>query len=112
MVDIQNVSIAQSQLDENGLVFCWEIKQKKWVKRFPIDAREGIACGLMNLQGPDEGPHPNAKQSTAEDHEATFAAMSKSSLRTLCVKNEVQHGGADTKTSLIKRLISTGIIPE
>ena len=112
MTDIQSVHIAQSQLDENGLVFCWLIKDEKWAKRFPIDAREGIARGLMNMQGPDEGPHPDAKKATAEDYEVAFAALSKSALRTLCVKHGVQHGGADTKTSLIKRLITTGIIPE
>lgn len=111
MTDIQSISISQRQLDENGLVLCWLIGEGKWVKRFPIDAKEGIAAGTMNMIGPEDQPSP-AKQDQAEDHEMAFAAMSKTRLRSLCVQHGVQHGGADTKASLIKRLISQSIIPE
>jgi len=110
--DVSEVSISTHQLDENGLVACWLVEAKVWAKRSPIDAREGIAVGGINLTGPDGDVATSIERMSDNAIEAAFAAMSKSQLRQLCVANKVDHTGMDSKTSLVKRLVTSGTVPQ
>ena len=112
MKHVSDVSISTHQMDNNGLVACWVISEKVWTKRSPIDAREGVAFGSISLEGPDNDSSPSNERMSDNAIEAAFAAMSKSQLRTLCVANKVEHTGMDTKTSLVKRLVTSGTVPE
>ena len=113
-VDISrdSVHIPPSAMDEHGLVFCWSVADKKWRKLWPIDAREGIGVGAYSLQGPDGVAEEDNAPPPAEDREAAFGAMPKATLRGYCVDNDVSHSGADTKVSLVKRLVGAGVIPK
>ena len=103
------VGIPQSSIDENGLAFCWSKDDKKWLKIWPIDARERIATGELSLDGPES---QDAEPPSAEDLEAAFGTMPKATLRGYCVENNVTHTGADTKASLVKRLVDAGVVPK
>jgi len=109
--DITNIGISQSQLDENGLVFLWHIEKQEWIKRVPIDARELIAAGEANMQGPDAEAGSTSKPDPV-DHEAALAELSKAKLRDLCIEKEVPFVGTDTKASLIQKLLDCGVVPE
>ena len=113
-VDISrdSVRIPPSAMDEHGLVFCWSIENKKWIKLWPIDAREGIGVGALSLEGPDDASGGDNAPPPAEDREALFGRMPKATLRGYCVDNDVSHSGADTKVSLVKRLVDAGVIPK
>lgn len=109
MTDIQLVTIPTSRIDENGLVHCWSMKSSKWVKRSPIDVREGIANGSLALDKP--GEEADKLPASKSEQEEWLSQMSKSKLRDLCIQNDVDHTGSDTKASLIKRLINSGVAP-
>lgn len=119
MTDTQHITIARdsvhippSAVDANGLVFCWQKDADKWIKLWPIDARERIAAGEVSLQGPDGAGDENNAPPPAEEREAAFGRMPKATLRGYCVDNHVDHSGADTKVSLVKRLVDAGVIPK
>ena len=109
---VSEVTISTHQIDNNGLVACWLVDDKKWTKRTPIDAREGIALGAISLEGPGSDLSTSTKRMSDNAIETAFAAMSKSQLRTLCVANKVEHTGMDSKTSLVKRLVTSGTVPQ
>ena len=106
------VGIPQSSIDENGLAFCWSKDDKKWLKIWPIDARERIAAGELSLESPDDAGKGETAPPPAADLEAAFGAMPKATLRGYCMENNVDHSGADTKVSLVTRLVDAGVIPK
>lgn len=111
-VDIHrdSVHIPQSAVDDNGLVFCWSNTDREWRKVSPIDAREGIGVGALSLQGPEEGePAPEVPEPPAR--ERAFGAMPKSKLRQLCIEHKVANSGADSKQSLVTKLVTAGVLP-
>lgn len=110
--DISNVSISQSQLDKNGLVYLWLIDKKDWTKRMPIDAREMIAAGEANLTGPKDQESGESSKPEPADHEAALAELSKPALRDLCMKNKAPFVAADTKRSLVQKLLDCGVVPQ
>jgi len=99
-------------VDANGLVFCWSKADEKWVKMWPIDARERIAAGELSLESPDDAGKGETAPPPAADLEAAFGAMPKATLRGYCMENNVDHSGADTKVSLVTRLVDAGVIPK
>lgn len=111
MPDIQDIEINQHHMDDNGLVFVFEVQTQSWVKRTPIDAKEGVALGVFSLSGPQEGEQAEAAPSDRELEEA-LVAMTKGKLRSLCIEHSIDHTAADTKQSLIQRLVVAGIMPK
>jgi hypothetical protein len=57
-------------IDERGQVRIWMIAEKRWIKRWPVDAVEILKSGTANLTGPEEEieqqqtqePEPQIKQ--------------------------------------------------
>lgn len=47
-----NVTILPHQLDSRGRFRLWSVEEKKYIKRFPVDARELLANGSCELKGP------------------------------------------------------------
>lgn len=108
MEDIQNIGITTGQLDANGYVTIWHIERGEWIKRSPIDAKEGIAYGALTFTPPSETSEVSEPMSE-EAIEDRLISMSKSELRQMCVEQQVAHTSADTKQSLIERLIVKGV---
>ena len=108
MADIQNISITPNQLDENGYATVYSVHRAEWVKRSPIDAKEGIASGAFSLTSPEEVGQ-QASPMSDDAVEDRLVAMTKTELRQMCVDQEVAFTAADTKTSLIQRLLVKGV---
>jgi hypothetical protein len=108
MADIQNIGITPNQLDENGYLTVWSNDSGEWIKRSPIDAKEGIAFGSLSMTAPSDSGA--ASEPMSDDAvEDRLVAMTKTELRQMCVDEEVAFTAADTKTSLIQRLLVKGV---
>lgn len=110
-MNLEEIDIPTTSLDDNGLVTVWSKPEAKWIKRAPIDAKEGIAYGVLSLHAPDDEAQ-SPVNITTDSIEAYLAGMPKHELRKLCVDHGVSHTSADTKTSLIQRLLIAGVIPD
>ena len=101
-----NIGIEERQLDANGYVTVWDVGQGKWIKRSPIDAKEGLATGALTRHAPeDEAEQEPASESEIED---VLVSMTKSELQQACTDQNVAFTAADTKSSLIERLLVAG----
>jgi len=113
----EEVRIDPINVDDDGLVWIWNIDEGRWEKDAPINAKEKIAKGNASLDGPGGDGPPEAsiepsQPPTPEAMRRQFGAMSKAALRGLCDSGGVAYSGTDTKTSLAERLISAGVAPQ
>jgi len=107
-----SIHIPPSSVDAHGMVTCWSPDQDKWLVLWPIDARERLATGELTLESPGGDSEESTTLPPEAEREAAFGKMPKAKLRTYCVENNVDHTGSDTKVSLVKRLVTAGVIPK
>ena len=85
------VLITASMLDQNGKVTVWLTGEKKWGKRFPVDAKEMIRCGVASIHSPD-GVDFEGK--IAEKTDAfTYDEYNLDDLRELCATSKINFNG-------------------
>jgi hypothetical protein len=58
------LSINRTMLDDRGRINVWEIKARKWISVYPVDAKEMARMGTISLTEPEK-PAPEAPASTS-----------------------------------------------
>ena len=99
---------------DTGLAWVWHVADAKWVKRFPVDVRALVTCGEVALKQPGEGNglppgHSEAGPPSRDSLEALFSVADKPTLRDTCAENDVDWQGADTRETLVAKLIQNGV---
>lgn len=50
--------ITRNMIGEDGMVAVWHLEEKKWLRRWPVDARELLQFGIGALEAPKAAPAP------------------------------------------------------
>lgn len=104
------------RLDEHGLAWGWHNKLGKWVKRHPVDIPALVKCGELSHEPPESSGQPALPPGFTSDGppskdslEELFGRASKPELQDTCQDQGVDWQGADTKATLIAKLIQNGV---
>lgn len=116
------------RVDENGIAWVWLLKERrgnvlvdlppaeqKWVKRWPIDAKELIASGEAAEKKPDDpkavpAGFPEDGPPKRADVKERLDRLSHPVLRELCDAHKVPWIKNDGKAALVSKLLAAGVV--
>lgn len=109
--------ISQLELDDEQKVEVWGIHERQYIRRYPIDVREGLARGTMALTRPDGEDVEDETDADVEPDandakpDVDFMAFNVPTLRDMAVEAGIEGFERMKKSELVDALTASDYRP-